>query len=87
MQFANNSRDTTVRYDYSVQKITLKGKKVSYAKLVLTYGDNDRPSFTDTVSLFFQGPDYGTYKSIVTGTLWGGTTFTAATTWGSFKRQ
>lgn len=87
IKFANNSRDATVRYDYSVQKTTYRNKKVSYGKLVLTSGERDNPIFKNTISLFFQGPDYGTYKSIVTGNLLGGTTFTSATTWGSFKLQ
>ena len=87
MKFAINSRDATVRYDYSVQKAILKNKKVSYGKLVLTYGDLDDLTFKDTINLFFQGPDYGTYKSIVAGNLLGGTTFNSATTWGSFKLQ
>jgi len=85
MKFANKSRDATVRYSYSVQTSTYRNKKVSSGKLILTYGDTDHPNFKDTLSLFFQGPNYGTYKSVVTGTLWGGTTLTAATTWGTFK--
>jgi hypothetical protein len=87
MKFANNSRDATVRSDYSVHTTILKSKKVWYGKLVLTYGDLNHLTFTDTVSLFFQGPNYGTYKSLVTGTLWSGTTFTSASTWGTFKLQ
>lgn len=87
MNFTSNSRGATVRYDYSVQKATLKNKKVSYGKLVLTSGEHDNPTFKNTLSLFFQGAGYGTYKSIVTGNLWGGTTLTSATTWGSFKLQ
>lgn len=87
MKFASNSRDATVRYDYSVQKATLKSKKVSYGKLVLTSAERNNPTFRNTINLFFQGPDYGTYKSIVSGNLLGGTTLTSATTWGTFKLQ
>lgn len=85
MEFATAPRDTNVSYRYSVQTSTYRNKKVSNGKLVLTSGDLDHPTFKDTISLFFQGPDYGTYESIVTGTLWSNTTLTAATTWGTFK--
>jgi hypothetical protein len=87
MKYATRYRDATARYDYSVQKVNLKGRKVSYGKLVLTNGERDNSTFKNTVSLFFLGANYGTYKSIVTGNLLGGTTFNSATTWGSFKLQ
>lgn len=86
MKFANNNRDATVDYNYSVQKTTLRNRRVAYGKLVLTFGGSDELTFKNSISLYFQGPNYGTYKSVVTGSLWSGT-LDSATTWGSFKLQ
>ncbi len=87
MDYVTKSRDATVRYEYSVNTAKYRNKKVSSGKLVLTAGDIDDPTFKNTISLFFQGPNYGTYKSVVSGTLWTGTILTSAGTWGTFKLQ
>ncbi|MES2924370.1 MAG: hypothetical protein V4819_22655 [Verrucomicrobiota bacterium] len=83
MKFSNKSRDATIRYEYAVRKAEYRNKNVPFGKLVLSDDDND--DFKRTVSLFFQGPDRGTYKSVIISSLWGGTTFSTTTTWGTFK--
>ncbi len=87
LSYSLRSRKVDVFYIYSVVRTTLKGKKVKTGKLVLTDdADLDDISFKNTIHLYFQGPDYGTYKSTVTGTLWTGT-LGSSVTWGTFKLQ
>lgn len=87
VSYSLRSRKTNVFYKYSVVSNSFKGKKVKSGKLVLTDDANlDNVSFKDTINLFFQGPDYGTYKSTVTGTLWTGN-LGSSVTWGTFKLQ
>lgn len=83
MTFENTNRKATVNYSYSVENASLKGKTVSAGKLVMTKGTSGNVSFKDTVTLFFQSPTSGTYKSVVTGYLWSGT-LGSSTTWGVF---
>ena len=82
--FENTNRQATVNYSYSVINSSLKGKTVSAGKLVMTRGTSPNITFKDTITLFFHGPNAGTYKSVVTGSLWSGT-LGSSTTWGVFK--
>lgn len=86
MLFENTNRQATINYAYSVISSSLKGKTVSAGKLVMTKGTSGNITFNDTITLFFQGPNVGTYKSVVTGYLWSGT-LGSTTTWGLFKLQ
>ena len=87
LSFSLRSRKSNVFYKYSVVTNSFKGKKVKSGKLVLTDDEDfDNVTFKDTINLFFQGPDYGTYKSTVTGYLWSGT-LGSSVTWGTFKLQ
>lgn len=82
--FENTNRQATVNYSYSVVSSSLKGKTVSAGKLVMTRITGSNITFKDTITLFFHGPNSGTYKSVVTGSLWSGT-LGSSTTWGIFK--
>lgn len=84
MLFENTNRRTTVDYKYSVINSSLKGKTVSAGKLVMTKSTGSNITFKSTTTLFFHTPDSGTYKSVVTGSLWSGT-LGSSTTWGIFK--
>lgn len=87
LSFSVGSRKTNLFYKYSVVTESFNGKKVKSGKLVMTDdADLNNVSFKDTLNLFFQGPDYGTYKSTVTGYLWSGT-LGSSVTWGTFKLQ
>lgn len=86
MSYVNDPRKTTVSYNYSVVKAKLNGRSVMSGKIVMNHSGADDVTFKNPVSLFFQGPDYGTYKSTVTGYLWSGT-IGSAVTWGTFKLQ
>lgn len=83
MSFANTNRSATLGYNYSVVSASFKGKTVSAGKLVMTQGTSSNITFKDTVTLFFQDPLSGTYKSVATGYLWSGT-LGSSTTWGVF---
>ncbi|MBC8003606.1 MAG: hypothetical protein H7X97_13555 [Opitutaceae bacterium] len=86
INYANDPRDANVYYEYSVMKTKLKGKSVKSGKIVMNYGKDDNVTFKNSVSLFFQGPGFGTYKSTVTGFLWSGT-IGSSVTWGTFQLE
>jgi hypothetical protein len=86
MIYFNEPGKTTLPYDYSVAKAKLNGKSVKAGKIFMHTPEDDDVTFKNTVHLFFQGPNYGTYKSTVTGYLWRGT-IGSAVTWGTFKFQ
>jgi hypothetical protein len=82
--FENTNRQAGVDYTYSVVTTSLKGKTVSAGKLVMTRTTGSSITFKNTTTLFFHSPNAGTYKTVVTGSLWSGT-LGSSTTWGSFK--
>ncbi|MES2657287.1 MAG: hypothetical protein V4689_01655 [Verrucomicrobiota bacterium] len=84
MRYANDPRKAIVNYNSTVVKTSLKGKKVWTGKLVMTYGANNNISFKNTVYLYYQDKNTGTYKSVVKGYLFDGE-LAKATTWGTFK--
>lgn len=63
----------TPEYKYSVINETFKKKKVRAGQLTLTYPDSN-----STITLFFQAPDSGTYKTVYESS------GQSETTWGTF---
>ena len=68
-------KKTSASFKYVVKKDTLNGKKVNSGSLYLDYANS---STYATITLFFQGPNSGTYKSVET------VASKPETTWGTF---
>ncbi|MES2438812.1 MAG: hypothetical protein V4584_07090 [Verrucomicrobiota bacterium] len=82
-----NSKDSinkkrTASYKYSVIQTKYRNKKVSAGKLTLNYPEKgNTPKTSTVVTLYFQGPTSGTYKSVEKNSSG------EETTWGIFTLQ
>jgi hypothetical protein len=72
-----HSKKKTGSYSLKVQSGKLNNKNVTYSQLAIDYGSGSET----TISLYFQGPYSGTYKSVET------TSSGTETTWGGFTLQ
>lgn len=74
----NTDGQSTARFTYKVKKDTLRGAKVSAGSLYVRY---DSSTSFATITLYFQGANSGTYRSVET------IASKAETTWGTFTSQ
>lgn len=83
INISNSSRTAVVSYTYTVGNSKLKGKRRKTGKLILTFVTSGKTTYNDNVLLYFQSATSGTYKSVVTGSLWTGE-LDSSVTWGTF---
>ncbi len=84
ISYQNDNRKETVKYKYSVSKALYNGVAKPCGKLMMTYSQNSKVTYTETVYLFFQGRTGGSYRSVVKGFLFGDE-IGKSNTQGSFK--
>lgn len=83
IRFENRNKVRTVDYNYRVLKRKYLGKQADVGYLEMTYSGPGNVKFTKKVTLFFQGPNRGTYMSVVKGSLFGESNY-PWTAWGTF---
>ncbi len=71
ISYQNDDRKAPVKYTYAASKALYNGVMKPCGKLVMTYSQNNRVAYKDTVYLFFQSPTSGSYRSVVKGFLFG----------------
>jgi hypothetical protein len=84
IDYQNRNLDETVDFEYKVLRRRYLRKRADVGFLELQYTGRSNIKFSQNVYLFFKGPNRGTYKSVIKGSLWGDST-NPWRTWGTFK--